>query len=210
MVFMRKQYEAAFKAKVALEAVKGEKTIAQIATEFEVPPTKSANGAGNFWMSFRRCSPTAGRSRRRTGMRLRPSCSGRSANSSTSWSGLKKISDTSIAKKRQEVEPEHPMIPISRQCELVELSRSSFYYRSCGEDGYNLALMRLIEEEYTRHPFYGARRMAAWLRARGHPETRQPIDAADGDYGDPDLHTREWRSFLVCDQSDYRSCLCLG
>jgi putative transposase len=36
MAFMRKQYEAAFKAKVALEAVKGEKTIAQIATEFEV------------------------------------------------------------------------------------------------------------------------------------------------------------------------------
>jgi transposase-like protein len=37
---MRKQYEAAFKAKVALEAVKGEKTIAQIATEFEVHPNQ--------------------------------------------------------------------------------------------------------------------------------------------------------------------------
>jgi len=40
MAFMRKQYEAAFKAKVALEAVKGEKTIAQIATEFEVHPNQ--------------------------------------------------------------------------------------------------------------------------------------------------------------------------
>jgi len=40
MAFMRKQYEAAFKAKVALEAIKGEKTIAQIATEFEVHPNQ--------------------------------------------------------------------------------------------------------------------------------------------------------------------------
>lgn len=40
MAFMRKQYEAVFKAKVALEAVKGEKTIAQIATEFEVHPNQ--------------------------------------------------------------------------------------------------------------------------------------------------------------------------
>jgi putative transposase len=67
----------------------------------------------------------------------------------------KKISIAPVVKKRQEVEPKHPMIPISRQGELVELSRSSFYYRSCGEDGYNLALMRLIDEEFTRHPFYG-------------------------------------------------------
>jgi putative transposase len=78
-------------------------------------------------------------------------------------------------KKRQEVEPEHPMIPISRQCELVELSRSSFYYRSCGEDGYNLALMRLIDEEFTRHPFYGARRMAAWLRSQGYGVNRKRV-----------------------------------
>jgi len=40
MVSMRRQYEAAFKAKVALEAVKGEKTIAQIASEFKVHPNQ--------------------------------------------------------------------------------------------------------------------------------------------------------------------------
>ena len=40
MAFMRKQYEAVFKAKVALEVVKGKKTIAQIATEFEVHPNQ--------------------------------------------------------------------------------------------------------------------------------------------------------------------------
>ena len=57
----------------------------------------------------------------------------------------------------------------------MELSRSSFYYRSCGEDGYNLALMRLIDEEFTRHPFYGARRMAAWLRSQGYGVNRKRV-----------------------------------
>jgi len=48
------------------------------------------------------------------------------------------------------------------------MSRSSFYYCPGGEDEYNLTLMRLIDEEFTRHPFYGARRMKAWLRAQGY------------------------------------------
>jgi len=60
----------------------------------------------------------------------------------------------------------NPMIAICLHYELLDLSRSSFYYRPEGEDEENLRLMRMIDEEYTKHPFYGARRMAAWLRAR--------------------------------------------
>lgn len=41
---MRRQHDGAFKAKVALEAVKGEKTMAQLASEFSVHPTRSASG----------------------------------------------------------------------------------------------------------------------------------------------------------------------
>lgn len=78
-------------------------------------------------------------------------------------------------KKREEIEPMSPEIPISRQCELLDLSRSSFYYKPEGEDEENLRLMRLIDEEYTRHPFYGARRMAAWLRARGFSVNRKRV-----------------------------------
>jgi len=67
------------------------------------------------------------------------------------------------------------MIPVVRQCELLNLSRSSFYYCSAGEDEYNLALMRLIDEEFTRHPFYGVRRMKAWLRTQGHRVNRKRV-----------------------------------
>lgn len=47
------------------------------------------------------------------------------------------------------------------------LARSSYYYQAGGEGEYNERLMRLIDEQYTRTPFYGVRRMTAWLRRRG-------------------------------------------
>lgn len=77
--------------------------------------------------------------------------------------------------KREEIEQENPMISISRQCDLVDLSRSSFYYRSFGEDEYNLQLMRLLDEQFTKTPFYGARKMRAWLRTQGHGVNRKRI-----------------------------------
>jgi len=67
------------------------------------------------------------------------------------------------------------MIPVSRQCDLLDLSRSSFYYAPVGEDGYNLLLMRLIDEQFTKTPFYGVRRMTVWLRRQGHQVNRKRI-----------------------------------
>lgn len=56
-----------------------------------------------------------------------------------------------------------------RQCELLGLERSSYYYRAASESPENLMLMRLIDEQYTRTPYYGILRMTAWLRSKGHP-----------------------------------------
>jgi putative transposase len=66
------------------------------------------------------------------------------------------------------VELEHPEIPIYRQCELLGLSRSSFYYKPVGVSEYNLLLMDMIDRKYTEHPFYGILRMTAWLHSEGH------------------------------------------
>lgn len=59
---------------------------------------------------------------------------------------------------------EHQAISIRRQCELLGVNRASLYYRPLGESEENLRLMRRIDEQYTRTPFYGSRRMAVWLR----------------------------------------------
>jgi putative transposase len=61
------------------------------------------------------------------------------------------------------IKPEHPMLSIRRQCELVGLNRSSYYWQSAGESPLNLQLMRLIDQEYTRAPFYGYRKITARL-----------------------------------------------
>ena len=67
------------------------------------------------------------------------------------------------------IERGHAEISIRRQCELIGLNRSSFYYQPAGESEYNLLLMRLIDRQYTRFPFYGWPRMTAWLRRERHP-----------------------------------------
>jgi putative transposase len=73
------------------------------------------------------------------------------------------------------VDWEHPDISIRRQCELLGVNRSGLYYQPRGESEQNLMLMRLIDEEYTRHPFYGSRRMQKWLCGRGHEVGRNRV-----------------------------------
>lgn len=73
------------------------------------------------------------------------------------------------------VEPDHAEISVRRQCELLGVNRSGLYYQSVGESRENLMLMRLIDKEYTRHPFYGSRRMTAWLSGQGRDVNRKRV-----------------------------------
>jgi putative transposase len=61
----------------------------------------------------------------------------------------------------------HPGPSLSRQCRLLSISRSSFYYAPKGESPSSLALMRRIDELFLKYPFYGSRQMARWLRRDG-------------------------------------------
>lgn len=67
------------------------------------------------------------------------------------------------------IEPGHNSISVRRQCHLIGLSRASLYYEPAEESAENLLLMRLLDEQYTRTPFYGVLKMMAWLRENGHP-----------------------------------------
>jgi putative transposase len=67
------------------------------------------------------------------------------------------------------IEADHPEISVRRQCRLLGLARSGLYYQPRGESEENLQLMRLIDETYTRWPFYGVPRMTAWLVREGYP-----------------------------------------
>jgi putative transposase len=64
-------------------------------------------------------------------------------------------------------------LSVARQCELLDLPRSSYYYEPVPETKENLCLMRLIDEQYMETPFYGSRRMAAVLTRAGHAVNRK-------------------------------------
>lgn len=78
-----------------------------------------------------------------------------------------KRGELSLEQKRALIEREHPSLSVRRQCELLGISRSGLYYEPASEDPYNLQLCRLLDEQYTRTPFYGIRRMTAWLKSQG-------------------------------------------
>ena len=74
----------------------------------------------------------------------------------------------SLEQRRQWIQPAHPRLSVRAQCRLLGLARASLYYAALPESAENLQLMRLLDEEYTRHPFYGVPRMTFWLQAGGH------------------------------------------
>jgi putative transposase len=81
----------------------------------------------------------------------------------------------SLERRQQMIEPDHPQLSIARQCELVSISRSGFYYRPAGETPLNLALMQLIDTQFLETPWYGSRQMARHLRREGHAVGRKRV-----------------------------------
>lgn len=66
-------------------------------------------------------------------------------------------------------------LPVTRQCELADLPRSSAYYKPIGMAAKDLELMRLIDELYTEFPFFGSRQMRRMLRTMGHQVGRRRV-----------------------------------
>ncbi len=81
----------------------------------------------------------------------------------------------SVEDKRALIEPAPPQLSVRRQCALLGLARSTLYDRPFGESATNLQLMRALDEQDTATPFYGVRRMTAWLRSQGYAVHRKRV-----------------------------------
>jgi putative transposase len=81
----------------------------------------------------------------------------------------------SRAERRAMVERENKGLPISQQCRLLAVSRSSVYRKPAEVSAEDLAIMVLIDRHYLARPYYGSRRMAAWLATQGHVVNRKRV-----------------------------------
>lgn len=173
----RKKYSAEFKAKVALEAIRGEATIAELVIKHGVHQTvistwkrqaiegmagvfsgrteaQAAEKEGEIEKLHAKIGQLAPGGARFFGASLRP---------------------MSVARRRDMIEPGHPSLPVARQCALVGLSRSAWYGPKTGESALNLTLMRLIDAQFLETPYYGSRQMARHLRNQGHCVGRKRV-----------------------------------
>jgi putative transposase len=79
------------------------------------------------------------------------------------------------AERRGLVEREAPALPVSRQCRLLAVSRASVYRQPAEISEEDCTIMALIDRQYLARPYYGSRRMAAWLATQGHVVNRKRV-----------------------------------
>lgn len=163
----RRKFSGEFKAKVALEAIKAQETINQIAGRFEVHPHQVTQWKqqllGQAGQLFEQ--PAAAGAQHDVEHELYEQI-GR-LKMELEW--VKKSWErVSLEQRRAMIAVDHPQLSVRRQCELLGLHRSGLYYKPLGEKAENLELMRLLDRHYTQHPAHGVRRMRLHLREQGH------------------------------------------
>jgi len=94
-------------------------------------------------------------------------------------------------------------LSLSRQCQLLGLSRAALYYRPVAVSDYELELMALIDRQYLRTPFYGSRRMTAWLQTQGHLVNRKRVQRLMGLMGLEAIYQRPHTSRPAAEHRTY-------
>ncbi len=97
----------------------------------------------------------------------------------------------------------HAKLSTRRQCELLAISRAGLYYEPALESEENLMLMRLIDEQYMRTPFYGSRKLTAWLIQRGHNVNRKRVSRLMGVIGVEAIYQKPRTSVMVSAHQKY-------
>ena len=176
----RRKHSPAFKAKVAVEAMKGDRTVAELAARFEVHPNqiqtwKKALADGAAAIFDHGNGTNKGKEQKNNDALVAQLYSAdRPAQGGAGFLGGK-VRSMSPAKRRELVDRQHQTLSIVRQCALMGVSRSSLYYRPKETSQQGLSLMREMDRQYLETPFYGSRRMRASLERQGMPVSRKRV-----------------------------------
>ena len=180
----RRNHTPAFKAKVALAAVKGDRTLAQLAEQFDVHPNQitswkaqlEGGAADVFGPGSGNATAAAGGRREVAARQDRRADAGERFFRGRAHQG-------GIAERKAMIDREHDL-PISKQAEVLRISRGSVYYLPRPVSEADLAIMRRLDRLHLEYPFAGSRMLRGLLVGRGvqdRPSACEDADAADGD-----------------------------
>ena len=206
----RRRFSAEFKARVALEAIKGDETVARAGEKKKAGTNciqrRSRLGSARRSRISPRCSPRKGyRARQEPGWRdHQASRQDRSAGCGAGFF-VESLRSLSLDRRKTMIDPGHPRLSIVRQCELASISRSSFYRGPTADNEETLRLMCLIDEQFL-DMLYGSRQMARHLhphRSRGRQRQRHHPRLQQADRRrlylslQPELHPRRARRLYL-------------
>jgi len=175
MARIRKKHSPAFKAQVALEAAKQAKTIAELAKQFQVHPVQISQWKKQLLDGMESLFQNGSAARQPDPEKVQAELYEQLGRLQMELAWVKKNLPREVESRRVLIESSNSQLSIRRQCELLGLNRSSFYYEPAKETIENLRLMRRIDEQYLKTPFFGSRRMAIVLAEEGEEVNRKRV-----------------------------------
>ena len=183
----RKHHGGAFKARVAVEAIAGHKTVNEIASAYEIHPSQVAKWKAEALARL----PEVLSDGRKVQADVASPDGGpvvRGDRAAADGSGVleKKAGALPLEQRRGLIEAAGCALSVREQCRLLGVPRSTVYYEPCGPKASDLAVMRRLDEQYTATPFYGVERMTACSASGRAADRSQPgasLAAADGPGG---------------------------
>ena len=170
----RRNHSSAFKAKVALSALKGECTLAQLAEQFDVHPNqiqdwkkRLVEGAEDVFGG----NAVEAQHNEKEVEKLHAKIGQLAMENDFFIQGARA---RPVSERRGRIHEKHDLSK-TRRCELLNVPRSSAYYRREPVSEADLAVTRLIDEIHLQCPFYGSRRMRDELEERGHTVNRKRV-----------------------------------
>jgi len=173
----RRSFTASFKAKVALEALKNQKTISEIAQKHKLHPTQInlwkkqlLEGADEIFEDGRAKKSAPPEDQPRT-----EDLYEQIGRLKVQLEWIKKKWPKTLRDARRRIDYDNESLSIREQCRLLGIHRSSLYYQPHPETPENLGLMKLIDQEHLRRPSRGSRQMVDFLEGKGYRVNRKRI-----------------------------------